>query len=182
MSSSRQFPIRPFRFGIQASSTPTGKEWVELAKKTEALGYGALTMPDHFTDQLAPLPALTAAAMATSTLRIGALVWDNDYKHPVVFAKEMATLDVLSDGRLDLGIGAGWMITDYEQSGIPYESAGTRIDKMIEGIDIMKGCFAQGPFSYAGKHLCRKGRRYCWHQCHHERWSRWARSHLHHDR
>ena len=87
MSSSRQFPIRPFRFGIQASSTPTGKEWVELAKKTEALGYGALTMPDHFTDQLAPLPALTAAAMATSTLRVGALVWDNDYKHPVVLAK-----------------------------------------------------------------------------------------------
>ncbi|MFM7123930.1 MAG: LLM class flavin-dependent oxidoreductase, partial [Actinomycetes bacterium] len=79
MSSSRQFPIRPFRFGIQASSTPTGKEWVELARKTESLGYGALTMPDHFTDQLAPLPALTAAAMATSTLRIGALVWDNDY-------------------------------------------------------------------------------------------------------
>ena len=78
-------------------------------------------MPDHFTDQLAPLPALTAAAMATSTLRIGALVWDNDYKHPVVFAKEMATLDVLSNGRLDLGIGAGWMITDYEQSGIVYE-------------------------------------------------------------
>ena len=152
MSSSRQIPIRPFRFGIQASSTPTGKEWVELARKTESLGYGALTMPDHFTDQLAPLPALTAAAMATSTLRIGALVWDNDYKHPVVFAKEMATLDLLSDGRLDLGIGAGWMITDYEQSGIPYESAGTRIDKMIEGIDIMKGCFAQGPFSYAGKH------------------------------
>lgn len=143
--------------------------------------------------------------MATSTLRIGALVWDNDYKHPVVFAKEMATLDVLSDGRLDLGIGAGWMITGYEQSGIPYESAGTRIDKMIEGIDIMKGCFAQGPFSYAGKHytitnynglpkpvqgscppilinwrrgtrthLCRKGRRHCWHQCHHERWRRWA--------
>ena len=136
MSSSRQFPIRPFRFGIQASSTPTGKEWVELARKTESLGYGALTMPDHFTDQLAPLPALTAAAMATSTLRIGALVWDNDYKHPVVFAKEMATLDVLSDGRLDLGIGAGWMITDYEQSGIPYESAGTRIDKMLSLIHL----------------------------------------------
>lgn len=109
-------------------------------------------MPDHFTEQLAPLPALTAAAMATSTLRIGALVWDNDYKHPVVFAKEMATLDVLSDGRLDLGIGAGWMISDYEQSGIPYDSPGTRIDKMIEGIDIMKGCFSDGPFSYAGKH------------------------------
>ena len=152
MTSSRQFPIKPFRFGVQASSQPDRKSWIDLAKRTEAAGFDVLTMPDHFTDQLAPLPALTAAAMATSTLRVGALVWDNDYKHPVVFAKEMATLDVLSDGRLDLGIGAGWMITDYEQSGIPYESAGTRIDKMIEGIDIMKGCFAQGPFSYAGKH------------------------------
>ncbi len=109
-------------------------------------------MPDHFTDQLAPVPALMSVADATSTLRVGALVWDNDYKHPVVLAKELATMDLLSDGRLELGIGAGWMISDYEQSGIPYERAGLRIDRMIEGIDVMKGCFAQGEFSYAGKH------------------------------
>jgi len=111
-----------------------------------------LTMPDHFTDQLAPVPALMSVADATTKLRVGALVWDNDYKHPVVLAKELATMDLLSDGRLELGIGAGWMITDYEQSGIPYERAGLRIERMIEGIDVMKGCFAQGPFSYAGKH------------------------------
>ena len=111
-----------------------------------------LTMPDHFTDQLAPVPALMSVADATTKLRVGALVWDNDYKHPVVLAKELATMDLLSDGRLELGIGAGWMITDYEQSGIPYERAGLRIDRMIEGIDVMKGCFAQGAFSYAGKH------------------------------
>lgn len=109
-------------------------------------------MPDHFTDQLAPVPALMSVADVTTKLRVGALVWDNDYKHPVVLAKELATMDLLSDGRLELGIGAGWMITDYEQSGIPYERAGLRIDRMIEGIDVMKGCFAQGAFSYAGKH------------------------------
>ena len=109
-------------------------------------------MPDHFTDQLAPVPALMSVADATTKLRVGALVWDNDYKHPVVLAKELATMDLLSDGRLELGIGAGWMISDYEQSGIPYERAGLRIDRMIEGIDVMKGCFAQGAFSYAGKH------------------------------
>ena len=111
-----------------------------------------LTMPDHFTDQLAPVPALMSVADARTKLRVGALVWDNDYKHPVVLAKELATMDMLSDGRLELGIGAGWMISDYEQSGIPYERAGLRIDRMIEGIDVMKGCFAQGAFSYAGKH------------------------------
>ena len=111
-----------------------------------------LTMPDHFTDQLAPVPALMSVADATTKLRVGALVWDNDYKHPVVLAKELATMDLLTDGRLELGIGAGWMISDYEQSGIPYERAGLRIDRMIEGIDVMKGCFAQGAFSYAGKH------------------------------
>ncbi len=109
-------------------------------------------MPDHFTDQLAPVPALMSVADATTKLRVGALVWDNDYKHPVVLAKELATMDLLSDGRLELGIGAGWMISDYEQSGIPYDRAGLRIDRMIEGIDVMKGCFAEGAFSYAGKH------------------------------
>ena len=112
---------RPFRFGIQAPLTHAArrKEWIELAKRVEALGYSTLTMPDHFTEQLAPVPALTAAAEATTTLRIGALVWDNDYKHPVVFAKEMATMDVLSDGRLQLGLGAGWMQSDYTQAGSP---------------------------------------------------------------
>ena len=152
MSSSRQFPNRPFRFGIQASSTPTGKEWVELARKTESLGYGALTMPDHFTDQLAPLPALTAAAMATSTLRIGALVWDNDYKHPVVLAKELATMDLLSDGRLEIGIGAGWMATDYEQSGMVYDKPGVRIDRFLEGLEIIKRAMTGEKFSFTGAH------------------------------
>ena len=152
MPSSRQFPRKPFRFGVQANSAPDRKSWVDLSKRVEANGYSVLTLPDHFTDQLAPMPALMCAADVTSTLRLGALVWDNDYKHPLVFAKEIATMDVLSEGRIELGIGAGWMKTDYEQSGIPYDSPGVRIDRMIEGIDVMRGCFAEGPFSFSGKH------------------------------
>ena len=109
-------------------------------------------MPDHFTDQLAPMPALMAAAQATTNLRVGALVWDNDYKHPVVFAKEIATLDVLSNGRVELGIGAGWMKSDYDQSGIPYDTPGVRIDRMIEGIQVIRGAFGNGSFSFTGKH------------------------------
>jgi len=96
---------RPFRFGVQSSSAASRSEWISEARLVESLGYSTLTMPDHFTEQLAPVPALMTAADATTTLRIGALVWDNDYKHPVVFAKEMATMDVLSDGRLEIGIG-----------------------------------------------------------------------------
>jgi len=109
-------------------------------------------MPDHYDDQMAPVPALMTAANVTTTLRVGALVWDNDYKHPAVLAKELATMDVLSDGRLEIGIGAGWMISDYEQMGIPYDSAKIRIDRFVEGIKVIKGAMAQGPFSFSGEH------------------------------
>ena len=97
---------RRFRFGVQAHIATTGAEWADLARRAEDLGYSTLFMPDHFGDQLAPVPALMAAAAATTTLRVGTLVLDNDYRHPVVTAKEMASLDLLSDGRLELGIGA----------------------------------------------------------------------------
>ena len=120
-----------------------GKEWVELARRVEDLGYSTLTMPDHFTDQLAPVPALMAAADATTTLRVGALVFDNDYKHPVVLAKELATIDLLSDGRVEIGIGAGWMRTDYDRSGIPYDPPGVRIDRFVEGLAVIKGLFGR---------------------------------------
>ena len=109
-------------------------------------------MPDHFTDQLAPVPALMTAADATSTLRIGALVWDNDYKHPVVLAKELATMDVLSEGRLEIGIGAGWMISDYVEAGMPYDSPKVRIDRFIEGMAIIKSAMGEGHFSQTGEH------------------------------
>ncbi|MGA0970567.1 MAG: LLM class flavin-dependent oxidoreductase, partial [Ilumatobacteraceae bacterium] len=109
---------RPFRFGVQVRTATDAAAWADLARRSEDLGIDVLTMPDHFDDQLAPIPALQAAADATTTLRVGALVHDNDYKHPVVLAKELATIDVLSGGRLEIGLGAGWMESDYRQSGI----------------------------------------------------------------
>ena len=147
-----QSPAHPFRFGVQASKANTLDLWVDLAHRCEDKGYSCLTMPDHFDDQLAPVPALMTAANVTTTLRIGALVWDNDYKHPAVLAKELATMDVLSDGRLELGIGAGWMISDYEQMGIPYDAAKVRIDRFVEGLKVIKGAMAEGPFSFSGDH------------------------------
>ena len=143
---------RPFRFGVQASTAPDRTAWIDLACRAEAHGYDILTMPDHFGDQLAPVPALMTAADATERLRIGALVWDNDYTHPVVFAKELATMDVLSEGRLEIGIGAGWMVSDYEQSGIPYDSPKVRIDRFAEGIAVIKGALGAEPFSFEGEH------------------------------
>ena len=147
-----QFPQRGFRFGVQVSKETSAKGWAELARRTEAAGYEVLTMPDHFTDQLAPVPALMAAASATNTLRVGALVFDNDYKHPVVLAKELATIDLLSDGRLDIGLGAGWMISDYEEAGMPYDSPKVRIDRFIEGVAVIRGAMAEGAFSFSGDH------------------------------
>src|SRR4051794_27509366 len=143
---------RPFRFGVQTSSAPNRKAWVDLAIKAEANGYDVLTMPDHFGDQLAPIPALMTAADATTTLRIGALVHDNDYKHPVVLAKELATLDVLSEGRVEVGLGAGWMERDYRAAGLPFDRAAVRIDRFEEAIAVVKGMFGDEPFSFAGVH------------------------------
>jgi probable F420-dependent oxidoreductase len=148
---------RRFRFGVQTSSAPNRSAWVEQARRVESLGYSTLTMPDHFTDQLAPVPALMAAASATTNLRVGALVWDNDYKHPVVLAKELATMDVLSDGRVEVGLGAGWMVSDYEQAGMPYDPPGVRIDRFVEGLAVMKGLFADEPFSFTGRHYTISG-------------------------
>lgn len=143
---------RTFRFSVQEGRVMTAHEWRETARRAEALGYEGLYSPDHFDEQMAPIAALMAAADATTKLRIGSLVFANDYRHPVVLAKEAATLDVLSEGRFDLGLGAGWMARDYKQSGIPYESAGTRIERMEEGLQIIKKCFTGEKFSFSGKH------------------------------
>ena len=109
-------------------------------------------MPDHFDGQLAPVPALQSVLDATTTLRAGALVFDNDYKHPVVLAKELATMDVLSEGRVEIGLGAGWMTSDYEQSGIQHDRAGIRIDRFVEGLAVIRGAMTPGPFSFEGDH------------------------------
>jgi probable F420-dependent oxidoreductase len=143
---------RPFRFGVQLSTARSGAEWAELARKAEDLGYSTLFVPDHFDDQLAPVPALMAAADATTTLRVGPLVLDNDYKHPVVMAKEAATIDVLSGGRLELGVGAGWMASDYATSGIPMDPPAVRVDRFAEGLAVLKGLFGEGSFSFEGEH------------------------------
>ena len=143
---------RPFRFAVQASSASDGAAWMDLARRVESLGYSTLSMPDHFGAQLAPIPAMAAAAAATTTLRIASLVFDNDYRHPVVLAKEMATLDVLSGGRAELGLGAGWLATDYQQSGIQHNPASVRLERMEEGVRVIKGLMADGPFSFRGRH------------------------------
>ncbi|HXC79860.1 MAG TPA: TIGR03621 family F420-dependent LLM class oxidoreductase [Candidatus Acidoferrum sp.] len=143
---------RPFRFGVQEHRAPSAALWKEKAREVESLGYAALYLPDHFTDQVGPIAALMAAANATKTLRVGSLVFDNDYRHPVVLAKEAATLDLLSDGRFDLGLGAGWMASDYEEAGIPFDSAGTRISRMEEALKVIKGLFTGEPFTFAGEH------------------------------
>ena len=146
---------RPFRFAAQLSKAPDGsaRSWAEQARKAEDLGYATLLMPDHFGDQLAPIAALMAAAAATTQLRVGALVFDNDYRHPLVLAKEAATLDLLSDGRLELGLGAGWMRSDYEQSGIAYDPPAERVDRFEEGLAVITGLLeADGPFHFTGRY------------------------------
>src|ERR1700685_553399 len=146
---------RRFRFAAQLSRSPDGsaRAWAEQARKVEDLGFSTLLMPDHFGDQLAPIPALVAAADATTTLKVGALVFDNDYRHPLILAKEAATLDLLSDGRLELGLGAGWMRSDYEESGIAYDPPAVRVDRFEEGVAIITGLLeTAGPYSFSGKH------------------------------
>lgn len=141
-----------FRFGVQHSRAASGEEWAARARKIEDLGYATLLIPDHFDDQLAPMPAMMAAAAATTTLRVGGLVLDNDYKHPVVHAKELATVDVLSGGRLEIGIGAGWMESDYRGAGMSYDAPGARIARFKEAVRIIKGLMSEEPLAFEGKH------------------------------
>lgn len=133
---------KPFRFGVQLAGATTGPEWRAKARKVEDLGYSTLYIPDHFGDQWGPLVALTVAAEATTTLRVGTLVLDNDYRHPIVLAKELATLALTSEGRFVFGLGAGWMKSDYDQSGLAYDSPGARIDRMVEALAVFREAFA----------------------------------------
>ncbi len=143
--------MQPFRFGVQLSNAATGAEWRAKARKVESLGYSTLFIPDHFEDQLGPLVALTVAAEATTTLKVGSLVFGNDYRHPIVLAKEIATLDLMSEGRGEFGLGAGWMTTDYEESGIAQDPPGVRISRMAESLAVMKELWATGSATYAGE-------------------------------
>ena len=144
--------MRPFRFGVQCSRTPTVAAWRQLARRCEDLGYATLYIPDHFGNQFGPLVAMTVAAEATTTLMVGSLVLDNDFRHPVALAKEIATLELASSGRVEFGLGAGWMTTDYEQSGIPLEPARTRVERMQESLAIMRALWSQETVTFSGVH------------------------------
>jgi probable F420-dependent oxidoreductase len=148
---------KPFRFAIQAGLPPAGSNWGELARRVEGLGYSVLTVPDHLDDQYAATPALMAAADATTTLRVGSLTYGNDYRHPVVLAKEAATLDVLSSGRFEFGLGAGWMTTDYEQAGIALDRPGVRIARLAEALAVITGLWADSPCTVDGEHYQVRG-------------------------
>ena len=148
---------RPFRFGVTLERTSNQDEIAGQARRAEELGYSCMVMTDHLDARNGPLVTMTAAALATTSLRVGTLVLCNDYRHPVVLAKELATLDRISDGRLEVGLGAGWMTTDYEQAGLPKDRPGVRIARLAEAVSIMDGCFGDGPFDFAGDHYTING-------------------------
>ncbi|MEP7190796.1 MAG: TIGR03621 family F420-dependent LLM class oxidoreductase [Roseiflexaceae bacterium] len=145
------------RFGVINEQTAAPDAWIAQVRRVEALGYSTFLIrdhfaPDYFGDQFAPFAALTAAACATTSLRVGTLVFDNDYRHPVMLAKEAATLDLLSGGRLELGLGAGWLQSEYDQAGMQYDPPGVRIARLGEAIAVLKGLFAEAPLTFAGTH------------------------------
>lgn len=145
----------PFRFGVIAEHMSSAAAWAATARQAEQLGYSTLFIRDHFIaepfgDQFAPLIALMAAADATTTLRVGSLVLDNDYRHPVMLAKEAATLDVLSGGRFELGLGAGWAKTEYQQASLSFDAPGVRVSRLEEALHVIKGLFAPEPLTFSG--------------------------------
>jgi probable F420-dependent oxidoreductase len=141
-----------FRFALQVERAASPAAWRDLSRKAEDLGYSTLYVPDHLGDQWAPMIALTMAAEATTTLRVGTLVLDNDFRHPLVLAKEAATLDIVTGGRFEFGLGAGWMTTDYDQSGIPMDTPSVRVARLAESLAIMRAMWRDGTATFAGEH------------------------------
>jgi probable F420-dependent oxidoreductase len=144
--------MRPFHFLADARAVADGRRLAADARRAEAMGFHALVIPDHLIDQLAPVPAMATIAAATERLRIGAFVFNNDLRHPAVLAQELASLDVLSGGRLDVAIGAGWNRPEYAAIGIPFESPPVRQARLAEAIAVLKGAFAEVPFTFHGEH------------------------------
>ena len=149
---------RPFRFGVGPAGLnghppqSTARGWADLARRLEDLGYSALNAGDHLDDRLGPMAALAAAGAATSRLRLGTFMLSNDYRHPAVLAKELATIDVLSDGRLEAGIGAGWLADDYRRAGIEFDRPGQRIERLAEAVAVIKALFASERASFVGRY------------------------------
>ena len=149
---SRSWPMKPFRFLADASEPIDGRTLVEAARRAEAIGYAALVFPDHLLEQLAPVPAMAMVAAVTTRLRISAFVINNDLRHPAVLAHDLATLDLLSGGRLDVALGAGWNRPEYDAVGLPFDPVGTRVSRLEEAIAVLKGAFGDEPFSHMGEH------------------------------
>lgn len=144
---------KPFKFGAVVRLAPGAKEWAQKARMLEDSGFDVLFVPDHFVGpRFAPIPAMMAAACATTRLRVGTMVLANDYRHPAVLAKEAATIDVLSDGRLELGIGTGWMRGDYDKAGLVFDPPAVRFERLTESIQVLKGLWTEEKFSFTGKH------------------------------
>jgi probable F420-dependent oxidoreductase len=149
--------LRPFRFGAGQFIAPTSHVWLDQARKVEALGYDVMLIADHFGNNFAPSLGLLAAANVTTTLRIGCTVFDNDFRHPAILANEAATLDLLSDGRLEMGIGAGWHKPEYDAVGIQFDPPGVRVDRMIEAVSIMKRIWRGEEVHHSGTHYTISG-------------------------
>jgi probable F420-dependent oxidoreductase len=144
--------LRPFRFLAAFQAVVDGATLAETARRAESIGFSALVIPDHLIEQLSPVPAMAIIAAATKTLRIGTFVVNNDLRHPAVLAQDMASLDVLSGGRLEIGIGAGWNRPEYDAIGLPFEPVATRVERLAESVTVLKGLFGEGPFTFQGRH------------------------------
>ena len=144
--------MKPFRFGVSVRHARSRTEWIEKARKVEALGYATLTVPDHLTDLIAPMPALISAAEATKTLRIGTNVLNNDLRHPVLVAREAATVDLLTDGRLELGLGAGSIKSEYDEAGLAFDPGRTRVERLAESVTVIKSLLNGEQVSFTGRH------------------------------
>lgn len=142
--------MKPLQFLAEAREPVSARLLGEAARRAEGIGYHALVVPDHLLDQLSPVPGMAVIAAATERLRIGAFVLNNDLRHPAVLAQDLASLDVLSDGRLDVAIGAGWNRAEYDAIGVPFHPAPIRGARLAEAVAVLKGCFGDGPFSFEG--------------------------------
>jgi probable F420-dependent oxidoreductase len=142
---------RKIRFATQSGGQPTGAEWLARAKRLEDIGYATLSMPDHMVGGAwSNMPALGAAAAVTTKLRLGNLVLDNDFRNPVVLAREFATLDVISNGRVEIGLGAGWFDRDYQSTGIPFDRGRIRVARLAEAVTLMKRVLTEDEVSFEG--------------------------------
>jgi len=144
--------LRPFRFLAAFQDVVGPAALAETARRAESIGFSALVIPDHLIEQLSPVPALATVAAATTSLRIGTFVVNNDLRHPAVLAQDMASLDVLSGGRLEIGIGAGWNRPEYDAIGLPFEPVATRVERLAESVTVLKGLFGDGALTFQGRH------------------------------